>query len=208
MDDFYVIYDEDGIPTAAFRKSKVDGIKLGLYGEDVGCHVSVNGSMFFVKAVDVKTFLDNVVEKTTNATYSPRQSECRDWSDILFDQDGRISQRPYDKNEYYIPESNDYYNPRNVAEIREACDAWSKAIDNVMHAAEEYDNARAHYREVQAEVMKRRRQELEIERQKKERGEPNCYGGWEREGRETTEPGLALVPKIDTLNSWNWKFRY
>jgi len=30
MDEFYIIYDDEGKSTAVFRKSKVDGIMLGL----------------------------------------------------------------------------------------------------------------------------------------------------------------------------------
>ena len=95
------------------------------------------------------------------------------------------------------PTENIYYNIENVTAMKAACEAWSNAIDSVMAAAKQYDEARAHFRKTSKEVDVRRIQELKVN-----------PGNWEKEYWEITNAVQALGSKIDKLNSMEWKFRY
>ena len=68
MNDFYIIHDDEGTQTVAFRKSQVNTLEQGLRGTTTGCNVGVGGTVVFVPNIDVKTFLDNITEQlSTNA---------------------------------------------------------------------------------------------------------------------------------------------
>jgi len=103
---------------------------------------------------------------------------------------------------------NEYDNAVDVVAVRDANDAWSKAIELVMHAVKAYDSARANYRQTLDKIMPRRIQEQKIALQEYAEGQYDRMEQWQCAEREILDITSSLVPEIDQLNRMNWKFRY
>jgi len=104
--------------------------------------------------------------------------------------------------------TNEGNHSEDMAIIKVANDAWLKAIDLVMQAVKAYDSARADCYKVMREVGKRRLQKCAIALQEQEDGKPERMEQWRQEEGEILESSRDIVPRIDVLNSMEWKFRY
>ena len=87
-----------------------------------------------------------------------------------------------------------------IEAVKTACDAWSKVIDNVTQAIQEYRDARFNYHLVVREATKNWMDEGAIEKQKEAAGESNRAEEWRQEYHEALAITSAINAKIDELN--------
>ena len=72
LNDWYIVYDDDGLPVTVCRKSHVGAIYRGKYGATVGCNIVVEGAIVFVPGVDVDVVFNDVIG-IDNSTHSQWQ---------------------------------------------------------------------------------------------------------------------------------------